>query len=184
MQINSVIKYNIDHSIEQWHAIYTLYRHEKKVAEEISSKGYEVYLPLVKRIRRYDRKIKRYEVPLINNYVFVKIYKEHYINILNTTGVIKFLKNLGKISVIPEFEIDYLRMITGEIQNIEAESLKNSNFIGKNVIITEGPLLGLKAKVMEKANNNTLIVELENVGYALKFEVDSRIIRFIENPKF
>ena len=117
----SVLKYNINHEGEQWHVVYTYTRHEKRVAEELLNKGYEVYIPLVNRIRRYERKIKRYEVPLINNYVFVKILKEHYINILNTLGVIKFIKNSGKISVIPQFEIDYLKLITGEIQNVEAQ---------------------------------------------------------------
>ncbi len=184
MILNPVLKYNINQEGEQWHAVYTYTRHEKKVAEELLKKGYEVYLPMVNRIRRYDRKIKRYEVPLINNYVFVKILKEHYINILNILGVIKFLKNSGKVSVIPQFEIDYLKLITGEIHNVEAEILNNENLIGKEVMITEGPLLGVRGKVLDKSNNNTLIVSLENVGYALKFEVDSRIIKFTEKLKF
>lgn len=179
----SVLKYNINYEGEQWHVVYTYTRHEKRVAEELLNKGYEVYLPLVNRIRRYERKIKRYEVPLINNYVFVKILKEHYINILNTLGVIKFLKNSGKISVIPQFEIDYLKLITGEIQNVEAQLLNNENLAGKEVMITEGPLFGLKGRVLEKSNNNTLIVTLENVGYALKFEVDTRIIKFTDKLK-
>ncbi|MGE5355516.1 MAG: UpxY family transcription antiterminator [Deltaproteobacteria bacterium] len=163
----------------KWHAIYTLYRHEKKVAGELMNKGIETYVPLAMRIRRYNRKIKRYEVPLISNYVFIKVIPEQYITVLNTFGVIKFIKNLGKISVIPEIEINYLRLITGEVHNIEAENLSGKELSGKEIMITEGPLIGLKAKVVDKSNNNIIIVTLDNVGYAFKFEVDPQIIKFI-----
>jgi transcription antitermination factor NusG len=164
---------------KQWHAVYTLYRHEKKIAEELQKKGIEVYIPLVNRVRRYNRKIKRYEVPLINNYVFLKISPEQYIIILNAFGVIKFIKNAGKISVIPEYEIDYLKLITGEMQNVEAESLNRIDLTGRDVMIIEGPLLGLKAKVIDRSNNNVLILTLENIGYNLIFEIDTKIIKVL-----
>ena len=160
-----------------WYAVYTFFRHEKKVVGELAEIGYEAYIPLIKKIRRYKRKIKKYEVPLINNYVFVKIQKERYVDILNISGVIKFIKNDGKLSVIPDEEIKYLKMITGEIRDIEAKELTASDYIGREVMITEGPLFGIKAKVVDKSNN-ILIVELNTIGYSLKFEIDPRIIKF------
>lgn len=176
LSISSTEK-NGDNKQMHWFAVYTFFRHEKKVAAELTEKAYESYIPLIKRIRKYKRKIKKYEVPLINNYVFVKTQREKYVDILNISGVIKFIKNDGKLSIIPDEEINYLKTITGEIRDIEAKKLSVSDFIGREVIITEGPLFGIKAKVVDKSNN-ILIVELETIGYSLKFEIDPGILKF------
>jgi transcription antitermination factor NusG len=161
-----------------WYAVYTLFRHEKKVVSELSEKGYEAYLPLITRVRKYKSRLKKYEVPLITSYVFIRTHKKKYVDILNIAGVIRLIKNDGKLSIIPDEEIKYLKMITGEIREIEANKLSASDYIGRNVMITEGPLFGIKAKVVDK-RNSILIVELETIGYFLKFEIDPAILKFI-----
>lgn len=179
-----LLKYNIDEKESKWYAVNTFYRHEKKVYEMLSDKSYNVYLPLVKKVKKYKSKLKSYEVPLINNYVFVKTDCSEFINISNISGVIRFVKIGEKISEIPEQEINYLKLITGEINNIRTETINNEGVIGKDIIISEGPLFGIKGKVIGIGNKNTIVVELSNLGIYLKFEVDSRIIKFIElsNP--
>jgi transcription antitermination factor NusG len=178
--LETLLKYNFDESRNKWYAVNTFYRHEKKVHEMLSEKAYEAYLPLVKKIKRYKSKLKSYEVPLINNYVFVKTDYTEFINIRNINGVIRFVKIGDKISVIPEQEINYLKLITGEINNIRSEPINNEGVIGKDIIISEGPLLGIKGKVVDVGNKNTIVVELSKLGIYLRFEVDSRIVKFIE----
>jgi transcription antitermination factor NusG len=178
--LEPLLKYNIVENKSKWYAVNTFYRHEKKVHEMLSEKSFEVYLPLVKKVKKYKSKIKNYEVPLINNYVFVKTDCSEFINISNISGVIRFVKIGEKISEIPEKEITYLKLITGEINNIRTETINNEGIVGKDIIISEGPLIGIKAKVVGIGNKNIIVVELSNLGIYLKFEVDSRIVKFIE----
>ena len=51
---------------ERWFAVYTKYKCEKYVVEQLNKKGISAYLPLVTKVRRYNRKVKKYNVPLIN----------------------------------------------------------------------------------------------------------------------
>ena len=175
-----LLKYNIEDNESKWYAVNTFYRHEKKVHEILSDKSYEVYLPLIKKVKRYKSKLKHYDVPLINNYVFVKTDCSQFINISNISGVIRFVKIGDKISEIPEQEINYLKLITGEINNIRTEPINNEGVIGKDIIISEGPLFGIKGKVVGIGNKNIIVVELSNLGIYLKFEVDSRMVKYIE----
>lgn len=76
----------------RWFAIYTKYKGEKRVVKSLSKKGIKAYTPLLKKTKRYTRKIKSYEVPLLSCYVFVKISQKEYIRVLETEHVINFLK--------------------------------------------------------------------------------------------
>ena len=50
----------------QWFAIHTKYKCEKFVREQLLSKGIEAYVPVLLTKKQYLRKIKTYELPLIN----------------------------------------------------------------------------------------------------------------------
>lgn len=66
------------HPIEsRWFAVYTRSKSEKVVKRLLDQKNIENYLPLQKVTRRYTRKIKSYEIPLISCYIFVKIAKNN-----------------------------------------------------------------------------------------------------------
>ncbi|MEZ4957062.1 MAG: transcription termination/antitermination NusG family protein, partial [Saprospiraceae bacterium] len=53
----------------KWFAVYTRSKSEKVVKRLLASKNIECYLPLQKVTRRYTRKIKSYEIPLISCYI-------------------------------------------------------------------------------------------------------------------
>jgi len=58
----------------RWFAVYTKYKCEKYVADQLSKKNIEAYVPIISKTRRYSRKIKHYQIPLINCYVlFVSV---------------------------------------------------------------------------------------------------------------
>ena len=55
-----------------WYVVKTRSRAEQKVAQRISAKGLNVYLPLQKTIRQWSDRKKKVEVPLISSTLFVK----------------------------------------------------------------------------------------------------------------
>lgn len=159
----------------KWFAVYTRFKREKYVCEQLRNKGIECYIPLDKRIRIYGRKKTTVELPLINCYVFVKITKSEYISVLDTVGVVSFLKFANRIISIPEMEIITLRKVVGEFQEIDV--LSQSEFEnGDTVEIISGSLAGTKGILAEKENKHSFIVSFENIGIQLSVKVDPRIL--------
>ena len=56
----------------KWYVMYTTSRSEKKVADRLAERGWEVYLPIVEELRQWSDRKKKVQRPLFNAYVFVK----------------------------------------------------------------------------------------------------------------
>ncbi len=159
----------------KWFAVYTRFKREKYVCEQLKNKGIECYIPLDKRIRIYGRKKTTVELPLINCYVFVKITKKEYVSVLDTVGVVSFLKFENRIISIPENEIIILRKVVGEFHEIDV--LSEHDFENGDIVeIISGSLAGTKGILAEKENKHSFIVNLENIGIQLSVKVDPRIL--------
>ena len=96
---------------KKWIAVYTKPRHEKSVEKELKNKGYEVYLPMLKERRKWSDRKKWVSFPLFRSYIFVKIEIKNSLFILQTPGVVKIVKFLGKISVIPYDSIRTIKLV-------------------------------------------------------------------------
>ena len=55
-----------------WWALYTRHQHEKAVAEMLSAKDLEVFLPLYESRRRWKDRCKTLSLPLFPGYLFVR----------------------------------------------------------------------------------------------------------------
>jgi transcription antitermination factor NusG len=166
----------------RWFAVYTRYKSEKQVFDHLSRKGIECYLPLMNVVRRYTRKIKKYEIPLINCYIFVFINKDQYISVLETENVIKFLRQGADLISIPSQEIEILKRITGYISDLsQIDQIPIS--IGDEVEVMSGSLVGLKGKIIAQTNKKTFVVELVNIGYQFVIDIDIALLRTINMAK-
>lgn len=164
----------------RWFAIYTRYKSEKLVAKTLEEKGIEAYTPIQTKVRRYTRKIKRVELPLISCYAFVKITADRSLEVLQTDNVLHFVKFAGEMIPIPEAEIALLKRITGE--NVPVEAYAGTSFFQKGdwVEIESGNLAGVKGQLIQIENKKKLLVQLESVGYSLQVEVNPALLRKIE----
>lgn len=166
-------------SERRWFAIYTKYKAEKYVQEVLAKKRINAYVPLVAYSKRYGRKIKSYEVPLINCYVFVCINKEEYVKVLETNYVHGFLKIRNNLISIPKGEIEVLRKIVGEESDIVAEPSEWLD--GIDVEILSGNLTGLRGKLVSKKQQQLFQVELKTIGYSLMIDIDPKLLTPIKN---
>ena len=164
--------------IKKWFAIYTKFRSEKFVVEQIKRKGISAYLPLINKTKRYTRKIKQYQIPLINCYAFTYITLKEYNKVLETDYVIKFIKQGKCLISIPQNEIDLLERIVDSGNLILAEPLNYQE--GMDVEIIRGQLTGLKGQLIAQKNKNEFVVELTNIGVHLKLEINPAYLRPIK----
>ncbi len=165
----------------RWYAIYTMYKSEKQVASQLKRKGIEAYIPLVKRTKRYTRKIKTYEVPLLNCYVFVRINKLQQVAVLETENVLKFIKQGKELNAIPQNEIDILKRIEGV--DFEVQAMPLSFEVGDEVEISHGTLMGLKGKLIKQAGKKSFVIEIESIGVSLQMNIEANMLQKIKGIK-
>ncbi|MDF1868647.1 MAG: UpxY family transcription antiterminator [Saprospiraceae bacterium] len=166
----------MDSEEPRWFAIYTNYKREKLVQSMLDQKGIHAYVPLQKVTRRYTRKIKTLELPLINCYVFVKITNKEYVPVLETEHVLKFIRFSKNLISIPEAEIEIIKRVVGEGIEVEIEQ-GNRYKEGDEVEIVAGNLLGLKGRLISINGKKQMLVELENMGYSLRMEVEPSLLK-------
>lgn len=151
-----------------WHAFYSKPRTEKKLAERLSAKGYEVYAPTQTLIKQWSDRKKKVEEPLFRSYVFVRLEPKDHLDALQTTGAVAMVRWLGKPAVIRDEEIaaikEFLDLSSG--QAIEIREFKK----GATVRVTHGNLENTQGKVIRQTKNK-VILELEKLGMALYAEV-------------
>ncbi|MDA8692826.1 UpxY family transcription antiterminator [Saprospiraceae bacterium] len=153
----------------RWFAVYTKYKCEKYVADNLSKKGIEVYLPLLDKIKVYTSKTKKYKVPLISCFVFVKITKAEYVKVLETEYVFNFLKQRRDLIAIPDKEINLLKRLVGEYE-LSLYEEKVDWKLGQKMEVIAGQLTGLKGILIEKSNKSDFVIELDNIGIQLRMQ--------------
>ena len=95
----------------QWFLLVVRLNHERKVAEGLRVKGYEVFLPMHTVRRQWADRLKAYDAPLFPGQLFCRfsslpVTKEPMV--LKTPGIVHGEKPLP----IPDIEIERLRRIT------------------------------------------------------------------------
>jgi transcription antitermination factor NusG len=164
-----------DSSEALWYAVHTRFKCEKYVQRLLEKQGVVVYVPLQQFTRRYLRKIKTVEKPLISCYVFVKISKEQYKPVLETEHVVGFVKTGRQITAIPEREIQILRRITLE-KDLDVQITPRAFQSGDWVEIAAGNLIGLQGRVVQSTGKQQLLVDLETLGYTLRIALDAALL--------
>jgi len=159
----------------RWFAIRTGFRKEKIVQKRLNNKGIISFLPLYKVIRRYERKVKHLELPLINSYLFVKIKKADYVRVLETEQVHTFVHFNRNLIAIPEAEIEIIHRVLGETTEVSVveEGYREGDFVE----IIGGRLTGLCGELIAREGKKRLIIRLENIGVGLEVEVDAKYLR-------
>src|SRR3954451_16953343 len=92
----------------QWFALRTRSRHEKKVACEGSGKSISGFLPTIPQKSRWSDRVKNVELPLFPCYVFVRTDSspENRVSVLRTFGAVGFIGNGGRGTPIPDEQIE------------------------------------------------------------------------------
>ena len=160
----------------KWYAIYTLPRSEKKVLELLSQDGFESYLPLISTLRQWSDRKKKVQLPLISSYVFVRINENNLKNLLPITGVVRVLKHLGKPAIIKDYEIENLKILLEDTDNITFIRdiiLKK----GDSIIVEKGVFRGLIAECVEFNGKHRVIVRIEALSDLIEVNIPLNLVK-------
>ncbi|MBC7627699.1 UpxY family transcription antiterminator [Ferruginibacter sp.] len=156
---------------EQWYALYTKPRWEKKVAGLLDDQGIENYCPINKVTRQWSDRKKVVLEPMFKGYVFVKIGEAGKWEIKKVNGVLNYVYWLGKPAIIREEEILTIRKFLNEFSDVEVTSL--SLTVNNIVRVKTGVLMNYQGVLIELIGNKAR-VKIESMGLQLSAQFDKR----------
>jgi transcription antitermination factor NusG len=156
--------------LPSWWAVYTQHQHEKTVAEMLTGKGFEVFLPLHETTRRWKDRQKVLSLPLFPGYVFVRGLLSRRLQVVTTPGIHMILSRGEQIEVVPENEIDAIRRAVQGSLRIEPHPFLK---IGERVRVTRGSLEGVEGILVRKKNVFRLVLSVEMLAQSVGVEVSA-----------
>ncbi|MFL5752508.1 MAG: UpxY family transcription antiterminator [Bacteroidia bacterium] len=161
---------------KKWHALYVSSRSEKKVMEILLDKGIEAYVPLVRSMRQWSDRKKMVSLPLFNGYVFVNVLPEEKEKVVQSKGVVSFVRSEGKVAVIKEHEIERLKQLVRLGYQLEVTGIKKNYKEGDKVKINSGALKGIEGFVLESREGRFIEILLESIGQSIKVKLPEEIL--------
>src|ERR1700730_13769531 len=137
LSVNEQVRHHVEGL--PWHVLYTRHQHEKAIAYILSTKGFEVFLPLYSAAHRWHDRTKQLSLPLFPCYVFIKGGLERRLHIMTTPGVHDFVKFAGRLAIIPEAEIEAVLRLVESRLSAEPHPFLNCGDRGR---VRAGPLEG------------------------------------------
>ena len=153
-----------------WYALRTRSRHEKRVQEQLQSRGMDPFLPLVERWRQWKDRRKLVAFPLFPGYCFARFPVTDRVAVLSTQGVVQIVGNQNGPIAVPESEIESVRrLVTGTLPYDPHPYLDE----GTAVEVIRGPLTGLRGVLVRKGTRARLVVRITLIHQAASVEMDA-----------
>ena len=154
----------------RWFALSVTSRHEKIVSQLLHNKGFETFLPLYTRRHQYDRRVRRFELPLFPGYLFCRSDFATRLPILTTPGVLRMI-GAGRVPIPVE---------DGEIEPLQKASRAGASMVpypywqsGQTGRITAGPLAGIEGIVVTEKHSVRLVLSVSLLQRSVLLEIDS-----------
>lgn len=157
-----------------WFVAYTYPRAEKKVHERIIRFGSTSFLPLIQQERIWSDRVKRIEVPLFSNYVFVQTREQNLPILARIHGIARFVKFRDRYARIKDKEIGLIRKLLDKGHNLQIQATSFSR--GQQVKVIEGPFYGLQGKLIREGGKNRFIIEFEGLEHALSVNISTNCL--------
>lgn len=162
-----------------WWALYTRHQHEKVVAETLTAKGFEVFLPLFESTRRWRDRTKLLSLPLFPCYVFVRGGLDRKLQVVTTPGIHMILYRGERVALIPPHEIEAIRRAVSGTVRVEPHPFLKC---GMRVRVTRGALEGVEGILVRKKNLCRLILSVDMLAQSVAVEVHASDVEPCATP--
>jgi len=161
-----------------WYALYTRSRHEKRVAEALEQRGFDVYLPVIPRVSDWHDRKKTVLWPLFPGYVFVRFNRASASQVLSVPGSVQVIGVAGQPAPIPDEDIDNVRIFVAALTTTGVPpAVREVLESGTPAQIISGPFAGVRGMVLEDRSGKVVLqVGLKVIGQGLRLEVPREAI--------
>jgi transcription antitermination factor NusG len=155
--------------LQQWFAVETRHRFEKKVSAQLRSKGFEVFLPVFTENHMWSDRQKAVASPLFPGYAFVHLDQSRKSSqvVLQTAGLIRFVSFGGTVTPVPEKQIEDLQLL---LEKKGLFSLHAFVHAGQRVRVRGGCLHGLEGILLEQEKDK-LMISIQSIQRSLVVEI-------------
>lgn len=154
---------------ENWYALYTCARHEKRVAQQIERRSFSCFLPLYRSVRRWKDRRKELELALFPGYVFVHMKLENRLQVLQLPGVVRLVSFNGQPAALPADQIEALQLRLSAAVRIEPHPYLRA---GRKVRVRSGPMQGLEGIILRRKDSCRVIFSIDLIMRSVAVEVD------------
>jgi transcription antitermination factor NusG len=153
----------------KWFALYTASRHEKRVAQHLSQREIEFYLPLYKSARKWaDGSRVTLDLPLFPGYMFIHIRRSERGRVLSVPGALSVVGGTGgEPAWLPDTTIEALR------SGLETRLARPHPLltVGQRVRIRSGAFTGFEGIVTRNKNGVRVVLTVEHIMQSYAVEV-------------
>lgn len=157
-------------SSEVWWALYTRHQHEKAVAQSLTNKGFDVFLPLYESTRRWKDRTKNLWMPLFPCYVFLRGGLDRRSQVVTTSGVHMVLCNGERVAEIPDAEMDAIRLAVASPVGVEPHPYLRC---GERVRVTRGSLTGVEGVLLRRKGTFRLVLSVDMLAQSVSVEINA-----------
>jgi transcription antitermination factor NusG len=184
--------FNADHRMEKmtipesfmpaWYAVQTSYRCEQRVAQGLTNKGIETYLPLLREVHQWKDRKKTIDVPAFCGYLFVRSEPSlrNRVKVLETSGVVRMLGGNHAPSPVPDVEIEAVRRtISSGVPCDRCDALMP----GTMVRVLRGPIAGVQGKLVRIKNSLRLVISVSVFSQSISAEVNLSDVEAVQDRR-
>jgi transcription antitermination factor NusG len=158
----------------KWYALFVRSNQEKRVAQHLTHRQIEHFLPVFDSIHQWrDRKV-RLSQPLFTGYVFVHIPLAERLKVLVIPNVVNLVGTRNTPSIISEEEITGIRhaMESGKVEPHPYRALGEGSW----VVINAGAMIGMEGVLVRLQNSTRVLISLNSISQAFTVEVDTHSV--------
>jgi transcription antitermination factor NusG len=157
----------------RWLAVQVRAGWEMKTARSVRERGYEEFVPSCPQQHRWSDRITTRDAPIFTGYVFIRFSAENQHAIISIPGVLRFV-GMGNVPVpIEDSEMQALQVAAKAAARWGPWPFLN---IGQEVEIRQGPLCGLRGKLVRFDKKQRLIVTVNLLRQSAFVEIEGHDI--------
>ena len=156
-----------------WYALYVRSKHEFAMTAQLQRQGVEVFLPFIRRMRRWSDRDKWIQFPLFPGYIFVHVPQsaEVFLSILKWQGSVSFvMQEPGKPVPVDAREMESLQIMLQKGTDLDVYPHLCE---GARVVITRGPLQGAEGILVKKNEDQLFLVNINILGRSVGTRIDA-----------
>lgn len=162
--------------MSNWYLIHTKIRQERMALDHLERQGFECFLPLIRAEKLRRGALQVVQEPLFPRYLFIRLgtglESQSWAPIRSTTGVSR-LVSFGQVPAKIDDEL------VGELraQSESSEVVLRHFEPGEQVVVTDGPFVGVKAIYQMPDAEGRVMVLLNILSKQVKMTVSPASIR-------
>jgi transcription termination/antitermination protein NusG len=161
-----------------WYALYTRSHCEQLVFDQLSAKGFHLFLPKLEAWSRRAGQQRRVSIPMFSGYLFLRhtLDKLSYLEVCKARGLVRVLgERWDRLGVVPDADIEAIqKILRARVPVLPHPFLKE----GQRVRITCGPLAGSEGILVysRPTKKGMLVLSIDLLQRSVAVEVEYSVV--------